>query len=163
VVSTVTANPACVNGRVPVRRAILLGGHGYGTDLQPRTPMDLYFISNELWAPRAGNATPQIRCPYTEAIALEFSGPGRVTRGGGFIGGGFGITGAAEGMAIASVLNSITTKTEIRSLIRWKARTMEAFFFTDTATPGDLGIQFSSVLIQIKQHESPEMERQTIY
>jgi hypothetical protein len=35
-----------------------------------------------------------------------------LTKGGGFWGGGFGVTGAVEGMAIASVLNSLTTKTQ---------------------------------------------------
>jgi len=33
-----------------------------------------------------------------------------ISTGGGFLGGGFGVTGAAEGMAIASVLNSLTAK-----------------------------------------------------
>ena len=45
----------------------------------------------------------------------------------------------------------MTTKSEIRSVIRWEARALEAFFFTDTATPGDLRIQLSTVLGQIKQ------------
>jgi hypothetical protein len=34
-----------------------------------------------------------------------------ITTGGGFIGGGFGLTGAIEGMAVASVLNALTKKT----------------------------------------------------
>ena len=29
--------------------------------------------------------------------------------------------GAAEGMAIAAILNGITTKSEIRSIIRWES------------------------------------------
>jgi hypothetical protein len=33
-----------------------------------------------------------------------------LTRGGGFFGGGFGAKGAVEGIAIASILNSLTTK-----------------------------------------------------
>ena len=96
-----------------------------------------------------------MRCPYSQSIAIEFSGPGKITKGGGFIGGGFGLKGAAEGMAIAAVLNSITTTSEIRSVIRWEAQTMEAFFFTSTATPGDLRIQFSSVIGRIKNSAEP--------
>jgi hypothetical protein len=34
-----------------------------------------------------------------------------ITKGGGFVGGGFGVTGAAEGMLIATVINKLTTKT----------------------------------------------------
>lgn len=141
-----------------VPKVILLGGHGYSSNVVPRTRMDLYFTPDGLWATRAGAATPLIRSPYSDVTAVDFSGPGQVTRGGGFIGGGFGVKGAAEGMAIAAVLNSITTKSEIRSLIRWEARALEAFFFTDTATPGDLRIQFSAVLGQIKQSTSAAVE-----
>jgi hypothetical protein len=134
-----------------IPKVILLGGHGYSPDVGPRTRMDLYFTPEGLWATRAGTATPVIQCSFSEVNAVEFSGPGKITRGGGFIGGGFGLKGAAEGMAIAAVLNSVTTKSEIRSVIRWEARALEAFFFTDTATPGDLRIQLSAVLGQIKQ------------
>jgi hypothetical protein len=141
-----------------VPKCILLGGHGYSEDLIPRTTVDLYFASEGLWVTRAGTGTPEIQCPYSEAAAIDFSGPGKITKGGGFFGGGFGVKGAVEGMAIAAVLNSITTKSEIRSVIRWEAQTMEAFFFTDTATPGDLRIQFSPVLSRIKR-SAPQLVR----
>jgi hypothetical protein len=140
-----------------IPKVILLGGHGYSQDVAPKTRMDLYLTSDGLWATQAGRATPLIRCSYSEVNAVDFSGPGKITRGGGFIGGGFGLKGAAEGMAIAAVLNSITTKSEIRSIIRWEARSLEAFFFTDTATPGDLRIQFSPVLGRIKQSTPSEV------
>jgi hypothetical protein len=141
-----------------IPKVILLGGHGYSSDVAARTRMDLYFTTEGLWATRAGTATPVIRSPYSEVNAVDFSGPGKVTRGGGFIGGGFGLQGAAEGMAIAAVLNSISTKSEIRSLIRWEANALEAFFFTDIATPGDLRIQFSAVLGRIKQSTPATVE-----
>ena len=86
--------------------------------------------------------TPVMRRSYAEIVALDFDGPGKVTMGGGFIGGGFGLLGAVEGMAIVLVLNSLTTRSEIESLIRCEAREMEVFFFTNTATPRDLRIQF---------------------
>jgi hypothetical protein len=134
-----------------VSRVVLLGGHGFGDELQPRASMDLYFTTEGLWATRASRATPVMKYPYAEMVALDFDGPGRITRGGGFIGGGFGLLGAVEGMAIAAVLNSLTTRSEIESLIRVEAPAMEAFFFTDTATPRDLRIQFSGVLGRIKR------------
>jgi hypothetical protein len=124
---------------------VLLGGHGYGEALQPGGRLDLYFTAEGLWATQKGWSTPVIKSPYSDAIAIDFDGPGRITKGGGFIGGGFGLKGAAEGMAIAAILNGITTKSEIRSIIRWESRSMEAFFFTDSATPGDLRIAFSPV------------------
>ena len=109
---------------------VLLGGHGYGETLQPGARMDLYFTAEGLWATQKGWSTPVIKSPYLDAIAIEFEGPGRITKGGGYWGGGFGLKGAAEGMAIAAILNGITTKSEIRSIIRWESWSMEAFFFT---------------------------------
>ena len=44
-------------------------------------------------------------------MRLEIGGPGLVKTGGGFVGGGFGARGAIEGMAIAAVLNGLTTRT----------------------------------------------------
>ncbi len=133
---------------------ILLGGHGYSENLRPRTVLDLYLTADDLWASTAGRAAPVIRCAYEETTEVEFSGPGIVTRGGGFIGGGFGAKGALEGMAVAAVLNSITTKSEIRSVIRWEAESLEAFFFTDAATPSDLRIKFSPVLARVRRPTS---------
>lgn len=54
---------------------------------------------------------------FDKVVALNLGGPGAVTTGGGFVGGGFGVRGALEGMAIASALNKITTKTKIRTVI----------------------------------------------
>jgi len=47
---------------------------------------------------------------------LEIGGPGLVKTGGGFVGGGFGARGAIEGMAIAAVLNGLTTRTSIKTV-----------------------------------------------
>jgi hypothetical protein len=44
-----------------------------------------------------------------EVQAVVIGGPGLVKSGGGFIGGGSGAVGAVEGMAIAAVLNALTT------------------------------------------------------
>jgi hypothetical protein len=54
---------------------------------------------------------------YEELTALELGGGAR-TRGGAFVGGGFGLRGAWEGMLAASVLNALTTKTTINTGIR---------------------------------------------
>ena len=54
--------------------------------------------------------------PYSEVEGLEIGGPGLVKTGGGFVGGGFGARGAIEGMAIAAVLNGLTTRTSIKTV-----------------------------------------------
>jgi len=40
---------------------------------------------------------------------------------GGFVGGGFGIEGAAIGMAASAILNSLTSRTHIQTVIRFEA------------------------------------------
>jgi len=56
--------------------------------------------------------------PYSEVEDVEIGGPGLVKTGGGFIGGGFDVTGALEGMAIASVLNAPTRRTSVKTVLR---------------------------------------------
>lgn len=52
--------------------------------------------------------------PYAEMTGLDIAGS-TTAQGGGFIGGGLGLQGAAEGMLIASILNSITRTTSINT------------------------------------------------
>jgi hypothetical protein len=133
-----------------VSDCVLLGGYGYEESFAAGAKCQLHFTSEGLWVRKGTSWDAQIRSPYSEADALEISGPGHVRKGGGFIGGGFGLTGAAEGMIVASVLNALTTRTSIQTIVRWEARTMEAFFFTSMATPADLRIRLSAVLGCIK-------------
>ena len=51
---------------------------------------------------------------YDQVDAVDIGGPGLVRSGGGFEGGGFGLAGAAERMAIAAVLNAITSQVTSR-------------------------------------------------
>jgi hypothetical protein len=68
---------------------------------------------------------------YSEIEDVEIGGPGMVRSGGGFVGGGFGAVGALEGMAVASVLNALTNKTKITTIIRAQATTSELFLLWD--------------------------------
>jgi hypothetical protein len=78
----------------------------------------MIFLDVEAWITLSSSLVPLLRIPYSAIDDLEFSGPGKVTTGGGFIGGGFGLSGAAKGMIAASVLNALTTKTKIHTMIR---------------------------------------------
>lgn len=52
--------------------------------------------------------------PYTNLTKIDISG-GTSTTDAGMIGGGFGLQGAAEGIAVASILNALSRKTSIRT------------------------------------------------
>jgi hypothetical protein len=129
---------------------VLLGGYGFdNTPLKPGLACDLRFTEDEFWVSLGDTWRPFIRVAYSASRALEFAGPGMVRKGGSFFGGGFGIKGAAEGMIVASVLNSLTASTEIQTIVRYQSTDLEAFFFCSSATPQSLRIRLSAVLAKI--------------
>jgi len=139
-----------------LKSCAFLGGYGHADSLAPGVGYDLYFTNEGLTIAHQGWSIPLVRSSYAEAEAMEFTGPGRVTKGGGFFGGGFGLKGAAEGMIVASVLNSLTTKSSIQTIVRWEAQSLELFFFTSEATPADLRIRMSPVLGRVKSSQGVE-------
>jgi hypothetical protein len=60
---------------------------------------------------RIGNVSNQRRLNYSDIASLQIAGRGEfvTTSGGGWMGGGFGLGGIAEGIALATVLNALTT------------------------------------------------------
>jgi hypothetical protein len=80
---------------------------------------------------------------------------GAVRSGGGFVGGGFGVVGAAEGMAIASPLNSLSTKRSIHTTVRLEAEGAELFLFTSQATPNTSVMRFAEVHAKINTSSAP--------
>jgi hypothetical protein len=87
---------------------------------------------------------------YGEIEDIEIGGPGLVKSGGGFIGGGFGVVGALEGMALAAVLNALTTKTRIATIIRVQAAACELFLLWTQAPSEQLRIELSQPLGAIR-------------
>jgi hypothetical protein len=104
--------------------------------------------------------------PYSQVEDVEIGGPGLVKTGGRFVGGGFGVTGAVEGMAIAAVLNSLTTRTSVKTIVRIQGTSCELFLLHARLTPEQLRIAMSPPLGAIRsaratqtaggtQHEAP--------
>ena len=88
--------------------------------------------------------------PYSQVEDVEIGGPGLVKSGGGFSGGGFGLGGAIEGMAIAVVLNALTTRTSVQTVVRIQATGCELFLLHTRLTPEQLRIQMSPPLAAIR-------------
>jgi hypothetical protein len=87
-------------------------------------------------APVAFGQVPQ-PISYSDLLSFHFDGGARTT-GGGFIGGGFGLKGAAGGMVAASVLNALTTKTAVNSFVRISGREGETVLHIPDVTPAVL-------------------------
>ena len=127
----------------------VLGGHGL--PVQVATSVALVFKSDELVLLRF---EPIAVVPYAEIAALEIGGPGAQRQGGGFIGGGFGLAGAAEGMLIGAALNSLTTRTTIDTVVCLKTTSAELFLHTSSQTPNVLRMRLSPVFTILRQLEA---------
>jgi hypothetical protein len=88
---------------------------------------------------------------FLEVIDVSVTGPGTVTTGGGFIGGGFGVEGALEGIAIAGVLNMLTTKKKIHTFVTLTTNFGELHLHYGAMDPAPLRIYLSAVFVQLRR------------
>ena len=76
---------------------------------------------------------------------IQITGEGLYQTGGGWIGGGFGISGALQGAAFASVMNALTTRTHNDCYFRFVYPGTDATFQVLSHTPRDLEIALSGI------------------
>lgn len=89
-----------------------------------------------------------------QIINMEISGPGRLDSNAGVIGGGVGIEGAAVGIGIASIINALTSKSTVNTILRIEWSGGEVFLHTSTITPEELRIALSHQFTKIKSRSS---------
>lgn len=112
---------------------------GYGTkQLSTQVDSTLYFMYESLIVGRAKSSDQLFTAPLADILTLRADGPGAQTTGGGFIGGGSGLVGAAEGMLMASALNAITRRTSVQTFIEVHVYGRHLLWVTDKITPSEL-------------------------
>lgn len=79
-----------------------------------------------------------------DILKIEISGPGTVTTNAGLIGGGFGFEGAAWGIAAASLINAITTKSTTNTFLTVATSTGSVTLHTDMYDPEVLQMRLAS-------------------
>jgi Short C-terminal domain len=163
--SLVRQNPAATTARVLtqlgareldartetiLREVAFLGGYVPGSAIRPGERYDVRFMADrfQVFVPRQPRVLAAV--PYSQVEDVEIGGPGLVKTGGGFVGGGFGVNGAIEGMAIASVLNALTTRTSIKTVLRIQGTGCELFLLDTMLTPEQLRIVMSRPLGAIR-------------
>jgi len=139
---------------------ILLGGYGFEKRFAPGTQCVVDFTEDGIRVCRANVLEPILTSSFSDARALEFSGPGRVREGGGFIGFGLGIPGAIEGLIAADVLNALTTRHSVQTIIRWEASSAEIYLHNGASTPEELRMKLSEVVGRV--HTSSEHPRDDV-
>jgi hypothetical protein len=133
-------------------RVAVVAAHGYpltdGTALLLGRDPDRFLL-------RTFDGQPIGQISYDRVTSVETGGPGQVTSGGGFIGGGFGVDGMLVGVAAASLLNKVTTRTQVQTLIRVSTFDGEVTLFTDQITPDVLDAQLGPVRHAINVRTNP--------
>jgi hypothetical protein len=127
-----------------------LGGYLPEPAITPGKRYDVRFLDDRLAVFACHRADVLAEVPYGQVEHVEIGGPGLIRRGGGFVGGGFGATGAIEGMAIAAVLNGLTTRTSIKTVVRVQGTGCELFLLHTKVTPEQLRIEMSRPLGAIR-------------
>lgn len=107
-------------------------------------------FSEDGYAIHTQESEDSITGDYEHLVRVALSGPGRETSGGGFIGGGFGLEGAAIGMGIATILNAVTTNTTVTSIIELTTTDGELFLVNGSEEPGTLRFILSPVLVRLR-------------
>ncbi len=140
-----------------LREVAYLGGYVPAAAIFAGERYDVRFLGDRLVVVPCRQAEVLADVPYSEVEDVEIGGPGLVRTGGGFVGGGFGARGAIEGMAIAAVLNGLTTRTSIKTVVRIQGAACELFLLHTKATPEQLRIELSRPLGAIRSARATEV------
>ncbi len=129
-------------------RCTVLGS--YGHDFHAGDTADLIFYERSLTISRE-NASECLG--NLEISSIEIAGPGTVTTGGGFIGGGFGVSGALEGIAIASILNALTSRTKIHTFLSLVTHSGELHVHYSEMEPSALRMAMAGIFSALRRQD----------
>ncbi len=87
---------------------------------------------------------------------LKLSGPGQVTSDAGFVGGGFGIEGAAIGIGAAAILNSLTETSTTNSILHLAWPSAELFLHTSRNTPDEIRLILSHAFTVVESRSNTD-------
>jgi hypothetical protein len=127
----------------------VIGGCGFR--VPPSSAAVLVFGPDRLVVKAPGDGRPVDEVPESELVDIEIGGPGQVTSGGGYVGGGFGIAGFLAGATAASVLNDMTTKSSIITSLSVFARRGEIHALLSDTEPYGLRIKLAPVFTRLRQ------------
>jgi len=91
-----------------------------------------------------------------ETLAIAITGQGERKSNLGLWGGGFGVKGAATGILAATVLNSLTSRTDIDTVVALSDSTQELYFHYDKETPEALRMRLAPVFVKLREKSVPQ-------
>lgn len=133
----------------------LLGG--YGHDITPGTRCSAVFRADDVQVDTSGGERVVFR--YEDIESLKVGGKGLVEANGGFIGGGFGAENALVGIGVASLLNSLASRSRIETIVNIKGRDRQAWLHYTHETPQALRIRLAEVMARIDSAQRRDPDR----
>jgi hypothetical protein len=112
------------------------------------------FFERDVVLLAVGHVDNALRISYDSILQLQFGGRGVVsnTTDGGWVGGGFGLSGALKGAAIANLMNALTTRTttSIETVINFAWDGGSIALLNTTWPPSTVATLFTPVIVHIK-------------
>ena len=125
----------------------MLGGAGLG--FSDGEAISAEFSQQGVHISAADGTAAELALP--EVAELLISGPGTVVKGGGFVGGGFGVAGALEGIGLAAVLNALTTSKTIHSFVTLVTNVGELHLHYAGLEPGALRMVLAPFFVAMRR------------
>ena len=122
---------------------------GYGHNLIDRHAVAMVMIKDKLHI-ATSTKDAYIEIHIDEIVDVVIGGPGEIVSGGGFTGGGFGLSGAVKGIVTASILNAITTNKSITTTIQITTVDSEYIFISNQIVPEQMSIVMSPILGRLR-------------
>jgi hypothetical protein len=132
---------------------VILGGTGWNE--KKNTKFLLSMDASNIYMSDINTLT-DVQISVAELREIDISGPGKVSGDAGVIGGGFGMEGAAKGIAIATVINLLTSYSNTKTIIRLTFQRSEIVMLTSQIEPNDARILLSPLFLKIS-HKQPEI------
>ena len=127
---------------------VVLGGAGWSDHKEAKRLMSFNDANLYISDPIA-MVTKSIS--INDIIEIDISGPGKVTSNIGMVGGGFGAEGAAQGIAIATIANLLTTHSKTKTIISLATKDAELVMMTSKIEPEPARLLFSPIFVQVRK------------
>jgi len=119
-----------------------------GSRIRSGSSCTIYFEVDGITITPAMGQEPE-RLSYAEVVALQITGS-TTRRNAGVIGGGFGLEGMAEGMMMAGVINMLSTRKEMYSVLRIATTSSEYVLVSHSVDHGVLNMMLTPVHPRIR-------------
>jgi hypothetical protein len=146
-----------LSGTDPNKRVVggltLIEGHSSGTLIAVGAICSLSTSSSGITVV-SGTGMP-VSHSYHDVVSVEASGRGLVHKGTRLMGGGFGLTGAVEGILAAKAINAATSRTQMDSVLKIATATSYYVFRSTTHTPVQIQQALAPLFDEVRRLHTP--------